>query len=117
MAKLEEIEQTFDQIAASRGSDGGILRGRFVHTEIFNIGRDLEKAGRARDAIAAYRTFVNLFPTKTKASEALLSVARLLRDNLLFEEALGAYAEVIEDFPKGSMTSERNKIAGMAASQ
>jgi len=104
--RLDEIEQTFDQISAARGGDGGILRGRFAHPALFQIARNLEKAGRVRDAIAAYRMFVNLFPTKSKANEALLSVARLLRDNLLFEEALGAYAEVIEDFPNGDMTSE-----------
>ncbi|MFB3892515.1 MAG: tetratricopeptide repeat protein [Phycisphaerae bacterium] len=105
-ARLEEVERTFDQISATRGDDGGILRGRFVHPQIFAIARRLESAGRARDAIAAYRMFVNLYPTKAGANEALLSVARLLRDNLLFEEALGAYAETIEDFPKGGMTSE-----------
>jgi len=105
-AKLEDVEQTFDQIGAARDADGAILRGRFVHPEIFQIARNLEKAGRVHDAITAYRLFVNLYPTKSRANEALLSVARLLRDNLLFEEALGAYAETIEDFPKGDMTSE-----------
>ena len=106
-AKLEEIEATFDEISVADGGDGGgILRGQFVYPSIFRIARALEQAGRARDAIDAYRMFVNLFPTKSLANQALISVARLLRDNLLFEEALGAYAEVIEDFPKGDMTSE-----------
>ena len=104
--KLEEVEQAFDQINAARATDGEILRGQFVHPAIFQIARNLERAGRVRDGIAAYRLFVNLFPTKSRANEALLSVARLFRDNLLFEEALGAYSETIEDFPKGDMTSE-----------
>ena len=105
-SKLEEIERTFDAISVGDAAAGGVLRGQFVHDAIFAIAVDLERSGRARDAIAAYRMFINLFPTKAKASEALLSVARILRDNLLFEEALGAYAEAIEDFPKGEMTSE-----------
>jgi TolA-binding protein len=105
-AKLEEIEATFDEISVAGGDGGGILRGQFVYPGIFRIARALEQAGRARDAIDAYRMFVNLFPTKSLANQALISVARLMRDNLLFEEALGAYAEVIEDFPKGDMTSE-----------
>ncbi len=103
---LEEVEATFDEISVAGGDGGGILRGQFVYPSIFRIARGLEQAGRARDAIDAYRMFVNLFPTKSLANQALISVARLLRDNLLFEEALGAYAEVIEDFPKGDMTSE-----------
>ena len=105
-SKLEEVEETFDEISIAGGDGGGILRGQFVYPSIFRIARALEQAGRARDAIDAYRMFVNLFPTKSLANQALISVARLLRDNLLFEEALGAYAEVIEDFPKGDMTSE-----------
>jgi TolA-binding protein len=105
-AKLEEVERTFDQISAAPEGGGGILRGRFVHPAMFQIARNLEKAGRFRDAIAAYRLFVNLFPTKAAAGDALLSVARLLRDNLLFDEALGAYAETIEDFPKGEGTAD-----------
>ncbi len=103
---LEEVEGTFDEISVDGGDGGGILRGQFVYPNIFRIARGLEQAGRTRDAIEAYRMFVNLFPTKSLANQALISVARLLRDNLLFEEALGAYAEVIEDFPKGDMTSE-----------
>ena len=49
--------------------------------------------------------FINLFPTKSLANQALISTARLLRDNLLFEEAIGAYTEVIEDYPNGDQTS------------
>ena len=105
-SKLEEVEATFDEISVDDGDGGGVLRGQFVYPNIFRIARALEQAGRVRDAIDAYRMFVNLFPTKSLANQALVSVARLLRDNLLFEEALGAYAEVIEDFPKGDMTSE-----------
>jgi len=105
-ATLEEIERKFDEISAANNGGSGVLRGQYVHPAIFRIARNLDSAGRASDAIAAYRMFVNLFPTKSQAGEALLSVARLLRDNLLFEEALGAYAEVIEDFPKGDLTSE-----------
>ena len=104
--RLEQIEDTFNEISVAEGDGGGILRGQFVYPQIFRIARGLEQAGRARDAIDAYRMFVNLFPTKSIANQALIGVARLLRDNLLFEEALGAYAEVIEDFPKGDMTSE-----------
>jgi len=105
-AKLEEVEATFDEISVADGDGGEVLRGQFVYPNIFRIARGLEQAGRSRDAIDAYRMFVNLFPTKSLANQALVSVARLLRDNLLFEEALGAYAEVIEDYPKGNMTSE-----------
>jgi TolA-binding protein len=105
-SKLDEIEDTFNEISVTDGDGGGVLRGQFVYPNIFRIARGLEQAGRVRDAIDAYRMFVNLFPTKSLANQALVSVARLLRDNLLFEEALGAYAEVIEDFPKGDMTSE-----------
>jgi TolA-binding protein len=105
-SKLDEIEDTFNEISVAEGGGGGVLRGQFVYPEVFRIARGLEQAGRVRDAIDAYRMFVNLFPTKSLANQALVSVARLLRDNLLFEEALGAYAEVIEDFPKGGMTSE-----------
>ena len=105
-ARLDEVEQAFGEIASAPAEDSGVLRGRFVHPAIFQIARDLEKAGRTHDAIVAYRLFVNLFPTKTRASDAMLSIARLLRDGLLFEEALGAYAETIEDFPKGDMTAE-----------
>ena len=66
----------------------------------------MEKAGRHHDAIRAYLLMLNLFPTKRQADDALLAVARLFRDNFLFEEALGAYTELMEYFPKGNQTSE-----------
>ncbi|MFP4057816.1 MAG: tetratricopeptide repeat protein [Candidatus Brocadiia bacterium] len=104
--KLEELEETFDLIRL-RGEDGeGILRGKFVHQTMFAIARRLDERGRDHDAVAAYRLFLSLFPTKREADDALLAVARIFADNLLFQEALGAYAELMEDFPKGDKTSE-----------
>ncbi|HET6427941.1 MAG TPA: tetratricopeptide repeat protein [Phycisphaerae bacterium] len=104
--KLEELEAGFDVIRVRDDEGEGILRGKFVHPTIFRIARELQKAGRDYDAVQAYLLFLNLFPTKKDADDALLAVARLLRDNLLFEEALGAYAELMEYYPKGNMTSE-----------
>jgi len=103
-ARLEEIEKGFDQI---RLRDGGeeVLKGEFVHPKMFAIARRLEDAGHHHESIVAYRLFLNLFPTKKDADDALLHVARLFRDNLLFEEALGAYGSLIEDYPDGDKTS------------
>jgi len=104
--KLAEVEGGFDMISLARKAQAGILRGMFVHPAIFKIARRLDSAGRHHEAIGAYRLFLNLFPTKSQADDALLSVARLLRENLLFGEAIGAYTELMEDYPKGDMTSE-----------
>jgi len=87
-----------------RASD--ILRGQFVHPKMYGIARRLQTQGRHHDAIRAYLLMLNLFPTKRQADDALLAVARLFRDNFLFEEALGAYTELMEYFPKGNQTSE-----------
>jgi TolA-binding protein len=104
--KLSELEAGFDMISV-RGHQGkGVQRGAFVHPTIFRIARQLERAGRQYDAIKAYLLVLNLFPTKKEADDALLAVARLFRDNMLFEEALGAYEELMEYFPKGNVTSE-----------
>ena len=110
--KLSEIESAFDAIRrrgapgedSRRGSD--VLRGQFVHPLIYRLAHRLETAGRHDEAIRAYRTFLNLFPTKAQADDALLTIARLFRDNLLFAEALGAYEQLMEDYPKGDKTSE-----------
>ncbi len=109
-AKLAELEASFDMIArrggaAARAGGSDVLRGVFVHPTMFGIASRLEKAGRHHDAIVAYRLFLNLFPTKKQADDALIGIARLFRDNLLFEEALAAYTELREDFPKGDKTS------------
>ena len=104
--KLLELEAGLDMISV-RGHQGtGIQRGAFVHPTIFRIARQLELTGRPYDAIKAYLLVLNLFPTKKEADDALLAVARLFRDNMLFEEALGAYEELMEYFPKGNVTSE-----------
>jgi len=103
-ARLEEIEKGFDQIRLRDGAEE-ILKGEFVHPKMFAIARRIEDAGHHHDAIVAYRLFLNLFPTKKDADDALLHVARLFRDNLLFEEALGAYGSLIEDYPDGDKTS------------
>jgi TolA-binding protein len=73
---------------------------------MFRTARQLEQAGRYYDAIKAYLLVLNLFPTKREADDASLAVARLFRDNILFEEALGAYEELMEYFPKGNITSD-----------
>lgn len=104
--KLDELESSFDAIRVKRGTSSETLRGVFVHPMIFAIARRLEEAGRHHDAIQAYRAFLCLFPTKREADDALISIARLFRSDLLFEEALGAYAELMEDYPKGNLTSE-----------
>jgi len=104
--KLEELEATFDLIRLQPVGAAGILRGQFVHQTMFRIARRLDQAGRDHDAVVAYRMFLNLFPTKREADDALLAVARIFADNLLFHEALGAYTELMEDFPKGDQTSE-----------
>ncbi|HUS45058.1 MAG TPA: tetratricopeptide repeat protein, partial [Phycisphaerae bacterium] len=103
-AKLEEVEKAFGEIRL-RDGDEGVLRGVFVHPAMFVIARRLEDAGRHHDAIVAYRLFLNLFPAKKDADDALIRIARLFRDNLLFEEALGAYGSLIEDYPDGDKTS------------
>ena len=103
-ARLEEIEKGFDQIRLRDGAEE-VLKGEFVHPKMFAIARRLEDAGHHHDAIVAYRLFLNLFPTKKDADDALLHIARLFRDNLLFEEALGAYGSLIEDYPDGDKTS------------
>ena len=104
--KLAELEGTLDLIAHPRAAAPGVLRGHFVHATVFAIARRLHQAGRDHDAVVAYRLFLNLFPTKREADDALLAVARIFRDNLLFGEALGAYTELRDDFPKGDQTSE-----------
>jgi TolA-binding protein len=104
--KLDELESAFDLIRAQPVPDSGVLRGEFVHRQMFAIARGLQEAGRDHDALLAYRTFLNLFPTKREADDALLAIARIFADNLLFQEALGAYAELMEDFPNGDKTSE-----------
>ena len=105
-AKLAELEATFDLIRAQPTADSGILRGEFVHRPIFAIARALQAAGRDHEAIVAYRAFLNLFPTKREADAALAAIARILAAGLLFEEALGAYGELMEDFPNGETTSD-----------
>jgi TolA-binding protein len=126
LARLRELEAAFDMIslraypglevclpaAAEKAqafppvrSSADILRGEFVHTSMFRIARRLRSVGRHHDAIVANRLFLNLFPTKREADDALISIARLFRDNLLFEEALGAYRELMADFPDGDTTS------------
>jgi TolA-binding protein len=103
-ARLEEIEKGFGEIRLRDGAEE-VLKGEFVHPKMFAIARRLEDAGHHHDAIVAYRLFLNLFPTKKDADDALLHVARLFRDNLLFEEALGTYGSLIEDYPDGDKTS------------
>lgn len=106
-ARLEQLEGSFDLISLGQTPTGrdGVLQGEYVHPMMFRIAHDLEQAGNHHDAILAYRMCLNLFPTKMQADDALIAIARLLRDNLLFEEALGAYAELMEDYPKGDKTS------------
>ncbi|MDK1032739.1 MAG: peptidoglycan-binding domain-containing protein, partial [Planctomycetia bacterium] len=111
-AALAKAERSFDVISVRRRSGPGLLRGVFVHPYIFRIARRLDKAGRHHDAVVAYRTFLNLFPTKREADDALIAIARLMRDNLLFAEALGAYRQLMDDFPKGNVTSEAYVEAG-----
>ncbi|HUS46871.1 MAG TPA: tetratricopeptide repeat protein [Phycisphaerae bacterium] len=106
IAELEELEGSFDAIAARDGGSGEMLRGQFAHPAIFDIARRLEAAGRSDEAIKAYRMFLSLNPTKAQADDALIAVARIFRDNLMFTEAIGAYEELMEDFPKGNVTSE-----------
>ena len=103
-AMLRQVEAAFSRIRGPQGPEP-ILRGEFVHPRIHAIARRLHKAGRHHEAIGAYRMFLNLWPTKRESDDALISIARLLRDNLLFAEAIGAYEELIENYPKGSQTS------------
>ncbi|MFN3167396.1 MAG: tetratricopeptide repeat protein [Phycisphaeraceae bacterium] len=105
-ARLDELEASFDLIHASSRADAGLIRGEFVHPAMYAIADELNKAGRHHDAIIAYRLLLNLFPTKREADDALLKIARLFRDNLLFEEALGAYRQMMADYPKGDKTSQ-----------
>jgi TolA-binding protein len=105
-SKLVELEEGFDMISVRDAEDMGVLRGGFIHPTMFRTARQLEQAGRHYDAMKAYLLVLNLFPTKREADDALLAVARLFRDNMLFEEALGAYEELMEYFPKGNITSE-----------
>ena len=104
--RLAELEASFDLIQVESKADADLLRGTFVHPAMFAIAEKLNKAGRHHDAIIAYRLFINLFPSKREADDALMKIARLFRDNLLFEEALGAYRQVMEDYPKGDKTSQ-----------
>jgi TolA-binding protein len=104
--KLSELESGFDMISIQGTGKPGILRGKFVHPTMFRIARKLEQAGRHHDAIKAHLLVLNLFPGKKEADDAMLAVARLFRDNMLFYEALGAYNELMEYFAKGNMTSE-----------
>ncbi|MHC4658845.1 MAG: tetratricopeptide repeat protein [Planctomycetota bacterium] len=104
--RLSELEAGFDMISIRGNKDAGVLRGEFIHPTMFRIARQLEQAGRHYDAIKAYLLVLNLFPTKREADDALLAVARLFRDNMLFEEALGAYEELMQYFPKGNVTSK-----------
>ncbi|MHC4645929.1 MAG: tetratricopeptide repeat protein [Planctomycetota bacterium] len=104
--KLAELEAGFNMISVRTTDDSAILRGQFVHPTMFRIARRLERAGRHYDAIKAYLLVLNLFPTKREADDALLAAARLFRDNMLFEEALGAYEQLMEYLPKGNLTSE-----------
>ena len=113
--KLTELEGSFDIISLRDNEGAGVLRGQplggavrgeFVHPAVFRIARQLERAGRHHDAIKAYLLMLNLFPSKREADDALLSVARLFRNNMLFEEALGAYDELMEYLPNGNVTSE-----------
>ncbi len=128
---LEQVEEAFDLVRLRDGApeaplpvlppekrsaaprlaggaghgDSPVLRGEFVHPRMFAIARGLEDAGRHYDAVVAYRLFLNLFPTKKEADDSLIAVARLFRDNLLFEEALGAYEALMADYPDGDRTS------------
>ncbi|MBN1917713.1 MAG: tetratricopeptide repeat protein [Verrucomicrobia bacterium] len=103
--KLDELEASFDMIAGRRSRESDVLRGSYVHPTMFGIAQRLEQSGRHHDAVVAYRLFLNLFPTKREADDALISIARLFRDNLLFAEALVAYRQLMDDFEKGDMTS------------
>ena len=103
---LERLEAGFDLIRADAGEGSDVLRGQFVHPAMFAIAERLHKAGRHHQAVVAYRLFLNLFPTKRQADDALIAVPRLFRDNLLFTEALGAYEQLMNDYPKGNVTSE-----------
>jgi TolA-binding protein len=105
-SRLAELEASFDLIQAAPQRDAGLLRGAFVHPAMYEIAEDLESAGRHHDAIVAYRLVINLFPSKREADDAILKIARLFRDNLLFEEALGAYRQMMADYPKGDKTSQ-----------
>ena len=105
--KLEQLEADFVMIRAGADPAGDfVLRGLFVHPCIFRIARRLQQAGRDHDAIAAYLMMRDLFPHKKESDDSLLAAARLFRDNMLFEEALGAYAELMEYLPDGDVTSE-----------
>ncbi len=104
-SKLKEMEDSFDMIGRAAPDGSAILRGQFVHPSMYAIARRMADAGRHLDAIRAYRLCMNLFPTKREADDALIAIARLFRDNLLFEEALGAYRELMDDYPEGDVTS------------
>ncbi|MCG3181024.1 MAG: Outer membrane protein assembly factor BamD [Phycisphaerae bacterium] len=102
--KLEELETNLSLVAGGAKPEP-ILRGQFVHPQMFAIAQRLAKAGRDDDAIRAYLVFLSLFPGKQQADECLLGAARCFRANLLFAEALGAYRRLMEDYPKGNVTS------------
>jgi len=104
--KLEQLEATFGLIRLPKAGGTGALRGVFVHRAMFGIARREVEAGRDRDAVVAYRLCLNLFPTKREADDALLDIARIFADALLFREALGAYTELMDDYPNGDKTSE-----------
>lgn len=103
---LTDVMKRFDAIALPDGDAEHFLLGKFVHPVIFEIAREYEEKGRHREAIHAYHLFLNLYPTKREADDALLAIARLFYDNLLFHEAIGAYKELIYEFPEGNNTSE-----------
>lgn len=103
---LREALERFSEISTNTVNSQPFLLGRFIHPTIFKIAKECERKGRHREAIRAYHLFLNLFPTKKEADDALISIARLFRDNLLFHEAMGAYKEMINEFPKGNLTSE-----------
>jgi len=100
--KLEELESCFDIIRVEDEDQVQVLFGKFVHPAMFKIAQRLQRSGRHYQAIKAYRMFLNLFPTKKQADDSLIAIARLFRDNRLYEEALGAYRQLLEDFRRGT---------------
>ena len=101
---LTKMEDCFADILHHRRGKQE-LYGSYVYPQVYQIAQGLQQQGKSRQAVIAYREFLNLFPSKKYADDSLIAIGRIFKANGLYAEALGVYQRLMDEYPKGDITS------------
>ncbi len=77
-----------------------------VQNTIFQIGTALKGEKRWVESLHVLETFVDSFPRHPSAGQALTLVGQIHQANEAWDEAIAAYARVMEEFPAGAWVRE-----------